>query len=120
MISLDISLAILDTLPHAMLFVDNDHVVRHLNRRAEKKYYEQRGLSNLIGKSLFDCHAAASHPKIVDLHRRLVAGEDEIFLVVTPENERVTMIAVRDRQRNLLGYYERFEKVGKRTTRSRG
>jgi hypothetical protein len=112
MISLDLSLAILDTLPHAVLFVDNDHVIRHLNLPAEKKYYEQRGLSNLIGKSLFDCHAAASRPKIIELHQRLQAGEDEIFLVVTPQNERVTLIAVRDRQRNLLGYYERFEKVG--------
>jgi hypothetical protein len=69
------------------------------------------GLSNLVGKSLFDCHAAASQEKIAELHRRLLAGEDEIFLVVTPENEGVTMVAVRDRQRNLLGYYERFEKV---------
>jgi hypothetical protein len=42
MISLDTSLAILDTIPHALLFVDNDHVIRHLNQPAEKKYYEKR------------------------------------------------------------------------------
>jgi hypothetical protein len=112
MISLDTCLAILDTIPHPLLFVDNDHVIRHLNRAAEKKYYEQRGLSNLVGQSLFDCHKSASHETIRGLHARLRAGEEEIFLVVTPEKERVTMIAVRDRQRNLLGYYERFEKDG--------
>jgi len=112
MVSLDTCLAILDTVPHPLLFIDNDHAIRHLNRPAEKTYYEQRGLANLVGKSLFDCHAAVSRERIVDLHRRLQAGEDEIFLVVTPENERVTLVAVRDRQRNLLGYYERFEKVG--------
>jgi hypothetical protein len=111
-ISFETTLAILDSINHPLVFVDTGHIIRHLNRPAEKKYYEQRGLSDLVGKSIFDCHAPTSRTKIVELHARLQAGEDEIFMDVNDQNERITMIAVRDRKRNLLGYYERFEKSG--------
>jgi len=38
-----------------------------------------------------------------------MAGEDEVFLKVSDENERITVVAVRDPGGNLIGYYERFE-----------
>jgi hypothetical protein len=43
---------------------------------------------------------------------RLLAGENEIYMGVGKYNEHVTVIAVRDESGKLLGYYERFEKVG--------
>jgi DUF438 domain-containing protein len=93
------------------VFTDNDHVIRYLNKPAEKWYYGQRGYADLIGKSLFDCHAPASQDKIRELYRRLQDGENEVFVCVNDRNERVTMVAVRDGDGGLLGYYERSAKV---------
>ena len=107
----EILLAILDTVNHPIVFVDNDHIIRYLNQPAEKRYYDKRGYSDLVGKSLFDCHNAESHERIREIHNNMANGENEIFLKVTDENEKITVIAVRDRKGGLVGYYERFEKI---------
>ena len=110
MISQHTYLAILDTVNHPIVFVDTDHVIRYLNKPAMKRYYEVRGYSDLIGKSLFDCHNEDSRTHIMTLYERLRAGENEIFLKIGKFNEKITVIAVRDGNGTLLGYYERFEK----------
>lgn len=101
--------AIVDGTPHRLVFVDNDHVIRYLNRAAEAWYYGRRGYAELVGKSLFDCHNADSRARVLELYERLRRGEDEVFVRVTPWKERATMVAVRDRDGRLLGYWERFE-----------
>jgi nitrogen-specific signal transduction histidine kinase len=110
MISRDTDLAILDTINHPIIFVDTDHVIRYLNKPAMKRYYEVRGYSDLIGKSLFDCHNEDSRKHIIALYERLQAGENEIFLKIGKFSEKITVIAVRETDGTLLGYYERFEK----------
>jgi DUF438 domain-containing protein len=104
--------AMLDSINHPIVFVDNDHVIRYLNRPARKRYYEQRGFKDLIGRSLFDCHKAASCERIRDIHRRLREGESEVFLTVNENGEHITVVGVRDEHGRLLGYFERFEPVG--------
>ena len=47
---------ILDSYPYPIVFVDNDYIIRYLNRYAKYHYYQERGIPGLIGKSLFDCH----------------------------------------------------------------
>jgi len=101
--------AIVDGIPHRLVFVDNDHVIRYLNRAAEVWYYGRRGYADLVGKSLFDCHNTESRAKVLKLYERLRRGEDEVFVRVTTWNGRATMVAVRDRDGRLLGYWERFE-----------
>ncbi len=101
--------ALLDTVHSPIVFVDNDHIIRYLNKPAKDRYYEKRGYSDLIGKSLFDCHNKESEKLTKHIHARLMAGEDEVFLKVSDENERITVVAVRDPGGNLIGYYERFE-----------
>jgi hypothetical protein len=110
MISRDTYLAILDTINHPIVFVDTGHVIRYLNKPAMKRYYEVRGYSDLIGKSLFDCHNEDSRKHIIALYERLQAGENEIFLKIGKFNEKITVIAVRETGGTLVGYYERFEK----------
>lgn len=104
--------AILDTVRHPVVFVDTDHVIRYLNRAAEQRYYRQRGLSDLVGSSLFDCHKPESREAILRQYGRLEAGEHEFFVKINDENERVSVVAVRDRNGALLGYYERIEPAG--------
>jgi len=111
MISRDACLAILDTIPHPIVFVDNEHIVRYLNRAAEQRYYRERGYGALIGKSLQEVHQTPSWAQVLALHERLARGENEIYLKVNKYGERVTIVAVRDAHGVLLGYYERFEKV---------
>jgi PAS domain S-box-containing protein len=101
--------AILDSIESPIVFVDNDHIIRYLNKAAKVRYYEKRGHADLIGKSLFDCHKPESKEYIVRLHERLLAGETTIFLKVNKDRERVTVVAVRNTDGRLLGYYERFE-----------
>jgi DUF438 domain-containing protein len=112
MTDLKTCLAILETIHHPIVFADNDHIIRYLNKAARKRYYEERGFSDLIGKSLLDCHNPASVKTIKILHKRLQQGKDEIFIRVTERGERKTLVAVRDEAGALIGYYERFEMTG--------
>jgi DUF438 domain-containing protein len=101
--------AILDSIDSPIVFVDNDHIIRYLNKAAIVRY-EKRGFSDLTGKSLFDCHNPASREDIERIHGRLLAGETAIFLKVNKDQERITVVGVRNAAGQLLGYYERFEK----------
>ncbi|WP_321530169.1 PAS domain-containing protein [uncultured Desulfuromonas sp.] len=100
--------ALLNTLQSPVVFVDNDHIIRYLNRAAQVRYYEHQGFSNLIGKSLFDCHNKNSEQRMIQIHARLVAGEDRVLLK-SSDTETISVVAVRDHDRRLLGYYEYFE-----------
>lgn len=101
--------AILDSIPHRLVFVDTDHVIRYLNRAAEKWFYDKRGHADLIGKSLFDCHKPESRDKVLALYERLRQGEDAVFVKITKEGEKASMMAVRDTEGRMIGYWERFE-----------
>jgi len=103
--------AIIDTISSPIVFVDNDHVIRYLNKAARVRYYEKRGYSDMIGRSLFDCHNPTSREAIKSLHERLLAGENEIFLKVNKYQEKVTLVGVRSTDGQLVGYYEWFEKL---------
>lgn len=107
----DLSLcqAILDSIHHRIVFVDNDHIIRYLNQKAREWFYEKRGFSNLIGKSIFACHQPASCARLQELYNRLQQGEDEVFVKITAQKEKASMVAVRDTEGRLLGYFERFE-----------
>ena len=48
--------SILNSYPYPIVFVDNDYIIRYMNKNAKYHYYEERGYKDLIGKSLFDCH----------------------------------------------------------------
>jgi DUF438 domain-containing protein len=101
--------AILDSIPYPILFVDTDHIIRFLNKKARYHYYQERGYSDLIGKSLFDCHTEVSKEKILGIVQKLKNHGQEVFLTVNVKNERVYINPVRNEQGELIGYFERFE-----------
>lgn len=103
--------AILDSINSPIVFVDNDHIIRYLNKPAQVRFYEKLNYGDLIGKSVFDCHKTASHKGIKDLYRRFLAGENEIFVHIINNRTKLTAIAVRDPHGKLLGYYERYERL---------
>lgn len=101
--------AILDSIHHRIVFVDNDHVIRYLNRRAREWFYGKRGYADLIGKSIFACHNSDSVAHLRKFYQRLAQGEDEVFVKITAQKEKASMVAVRDSEGRLIGYFERFE-----------
>jgi PAS domain S-box-containing protein len=100
--------ALLDSIADPIVFADSDHVIRYLNPAAARQH-AAKGRTDLLGKSLADCHKPESMEKIRRIHAQLQDGVDEVFEAVNRKNQRVFVRAVRDDDRRLLGYYERFE-----------
>ena len=48
--------AILDSYSTPIVFVDDQYIIRYMNRYAKYHYHVERGYGELIGHSLFDCH----------------------------------------------------------------
>lgn len=101
---------ILNSYPYPIVFVDNDYIIRYMNRNAEYHYYEERGYKELIGKSLFDCHNnEQSIEKIKMAWEGMKKNGKEVFITLTSRNQRVYMQGVRDYKGNWIGFIERFE-----------
>ncbi len=100
---------VLDAYPYPIVFVDCDHIIRYMNKRAEYHYYSERGYSNLIGKSIFECHNSQSEKKIREAIEKLKNHGNELFLGVSVKNQRVYINPVRNENGEFIGYFERFE-----------
>lgn len=97
--------ALLDSLKDPVVFVDTHHVIRYMNEAAIRHYDD--GV-NLVGRLIFECHNEQSCKKIVEVFLSMQNGAEE-ELITDNEKHRIYMRAVRDRQGQLLGYYERYE-----------
>jgi DUF438 domain-containing protein len=100
---------ILDALPFPIVFVDAQHVIRFLNKRAQFHYYKERGYRDLVGTSMFDCHNQKSRERIEDIIAKFRNHGREVLLAVNEKNERVYVTPVRNDQGEFIGYFERFE-----------
>jgi DUF438 domain-containing protein len=100
---------ILDALPFPIVFVDADHIIRFLNKRARFHYYEERGYRDLVGASIVACHNEKSQEKIIGMVEKLKNHGREMLLAVNEKNERVYVTPVRDDEGKFIGYFERFE-----------
>ena len=96
---------IMDSLKHHFVFVDTAHVIRYMNKAAVERY---KGTPARTGASIFACHNEESKQIILDVVEAFKEGEDE-KMIFNSEDHRTFMRAVRDRDGNLIGYYERFE-----------
>ncbi|MCI9319705.1 MAG: PAS domain-containing protein [Lachnospiraceae bacterium] len=87
------------------------HEIIYMNPAACNRYAKWGGVE-LVGKSLLDCHNAASREmiqKVLDWfeesrsHNRIYTFRNE------QENKDVYMVALRDDDGRLIGYYEKHE-----------
>lgn len=95
----------------AVVICDASHRIVYLNPAACERY-RRRGGEELVGKSLLDCHNAESVEKIVrilDWFRSDRANNRVHTFYNEKENKDVYMIALRDEEGRLIGYYERHE-----------
>lgn len=95
----------------AVVICNLEHEIIYMNPAAAARYDKQGG-AELIGKSLLNCHNAKSAEmihKVLDWfleseeHNRIYTFRNE------KENKDVYMVALRDKDGTLIGYYEKHE-----------
>ncbi len=106
---LEIMSGILNAYPYPIVFVDNDFIVRYMNRNARYFYCEERGYDDLIGKSIFDCHKPESVERMKACYEEIKRNGKEIFIGVSVRNQRLYMQGVRNDKGEWIGFFERFE-----------
>ena len=95
----------------AVVMCDLSHTIVYMNPAAKARYARHGG-AELVGKSLLACHSPASGETI----RRVVAwfsaspGHNLVYTFRNvKENKDVYMVALRDGDGTLIGYYEKHE-----------
>ena len=90
-----------------VVICDLDHTVVYMNRAAIARYHV-----DLTGKSLKNCHNAASNEKIDRLVDWFTKSNNNNKIYTSyneKENKDVYMVALRDKDGTLIGYYEKHE-----------
>lgn len=94
-----------------IVLCDLSHKIVYMNGAAVKNY-EKYGGEKLLGQNLLDCHNAKSCEmieKVVEWFKK----DKNNNLVYTFKNVKlnkdVYMVALRDGEENLIGYYEKHE-----------
>jgi len=105
----DLMAAIVESLKDPILFADTEHAIRYMNGAAIAYYDEGE---RLLATSLLDCHNEQSNRVIIDTLADMRAGLQE-RLITDNKKHRIYMRAVRDRDGQVLGYYERYEPPAK-------
>lgn len=95
----------------AVVICNTEHKIIYMNPTAVKRY-EKRGGSALLGKSILDCHNAESGKRIQDVVSWFEKSSDNNIVYTyhnSKENKDVYMVALRDGEGKLIGYYEKHE-----------
>lgn len=103
--------SIIDQDRASVVICDLDHVIVYMNPAAVRNY-EKRGGAALVGRSLMNCH----NPESVKTIEKVVAWfkESEANNMIhtfhnDKDNKDGYMVALRDENKNLIGYYEKHE-----------
>ena len=94
-----------------IVICNTNHEIIYINKTAAERYSKSGGY-DLVGKSILECHNKQSNEKIkkvLEWFKESVEN-NRIFTYHNPkENKDVYMIALRDENENLIGYYEKHE-----------
>ncbi len=94
----------------AVVICSLDHRILYMNPAAVSRY-ERRG-SSLVGTSLLECHNARSREmiqKVVSWFAEARENNKIYTFYNEKENKDVYMVALRDQEGELIGYYEKHE-----------
>lgn len=93
----------------AVVLCDLNHTIIYMNPAAACRYAKSGGY-DLVGKSLMGCHNDKSNEminKVIDWFKEST-GHNRIYTFYNEkENKDVYMIALRDDDQKLIGYYEK-------------
>ena len=99
--------SVLDTDTAPVVICDLEHTVVYMNPASIARYH-----TDLTGKSLKACHNAESGAKIDRVVAWFAESKDNNIVYTSrndKENKDVYMIALRDDNGTLIGYYEKHE-----------
>ncbi len=99
--------SVVDTDRAPVVICDLNHTIVYMNKSAIVKY--QKDLTNC---SLLDCHNAKSNEMIIKIVDWFKESRDNNMICTyknAKENKDVYMVALRDEESNLIGYYEKHE-----------
>lgn len=103
--------SILDQDPADIVICSLSHTILYMNPAAVKDYGKYGGAA-LLGRSVLDCHNPASREKIQRVADwfALDPGHNSVFTYhSSSKNMDVYMVALRDKDGALIGYYEKHE-----------
>lgn len=101
--------SVLDQDDAPIVVCDTAHRIVYMNPTAVRRYQRYGGVA-LLGKNLLDCHNAQSKRAIEKVLRWFAVDASHNVMHTTynaAENKDVYMIALRDDQGSLIGYYEK-------------
>ncbi len=94
-----------------IVICDVNHTIVYLNETATKNYQKWGGQA-LLGRSLLDCHNEKSRQAILDVVAWFLLSKSNNMIYTyknTAQQKDVYMVALRDTDGNLIGYYEKHE-----------
>lgn len=103
--------SIIDMDRSSVVICNLDHKIIYMNPAAVRRY-EKRGGEDLIGKSLMSCHNEKSRAVIEKVTAWFAESADNNMIYTyynEKENKDVYMVALRDEDNTLIGYYEKHE-----------
>jgi hypothetical protein len=95
----------------AVVICNLKHEIIYMNPVAVSRY-DKRGGSKLVGQSLLDCHNEQSGEIIKKVISWFEESKEHNIIYTyhnDKENKDVYMVALRDNDKNLIGYYEKHE-----------
>lgn len=95
----------------AVVICDLEHTIIYMNPVAIERYTKWGG-KELLGKSLLDCHNEKSREMILRVLKWFKASADNNIVYTffnAKENKDVYMVALRNEDGDLIGYYEKHE-----------
>lgn len=109
--------SIIDADKQAVVICDLNHTIIYMNPAAIKRY-EKSGGEKLIGSSILNCH----NEKSGEIIKKVIAWFEEnkdnnlIYTFYNKKDNRdVYMVALRDENYKLIGYYEKHESRNRET-----
>ena len=102
-----------------IVLCDLEHTIIYMNPAAIKRY-SKRGGKNLIGKSLLDCHNEKSgilSKNVISWFKESIDHNKIYTFYNEKENKDVYMIALRNDNGELIGYYEKHEIRNRETSK---
>lgn len=103
--------SIIDADRQAVVICDLNHTIIYMNPSAITRY-AKRGGEKLIGKSLLNCHNKKSGEiinKVISWFNKSTENNIIYTFYNDKENKDVYMVALRDENGSLIGYYEKHE-----------
>lgn len=103
--------SVIDQDKAAVVICDTTHTIVYMNPAAVRRY-SRAGGEGLLGRSIFECHSPRTQrvmQRILEWFQESAENNSVYEGPGTNENKDVYMVALRDGEGHMIGYYEKHE-----------